>query len=190
MTDSRCLVKLTSNETADENMKMKYFRAVQEAELWKQRYYEVTNEKVAQLRNIESSLMVLEAKLQAERRDIEKRLHKQYRTIKEQKRKIAKLTTANQKLLTGMMKLSQNSMISSKSTSDASYQSHAPPNYKSVNRVESQPIMRPSCKSEFSPAHRSVKFEDNLLRHKGNSKTHRSKSLPMNKCVVRHTTTC
>ncbi|XP_078486818.1 uncharacterized protein LOC104265852 [Ciona intestinalis] len=174
-------------------MKMKYFRAVQEAELWKQRYYEVTNEKVAQLRNIESSLMILEAKLQAERRDIEKKLHKQYRTIKEQKRKIAKLTTANQKLLTGMMKLSQNSMISSKSaTPDTSYHSHAPPNYKSVNRVESQPIMRPSCKSDFSPGqnHRSVKFEDNSLRHKGNSKTHRSKSLPMNKYLVRHTTTC
>lgn len=54
-------------------------------------YLSCTDEKLKQLRNIESSLMVLEARLQAERKEIERKFNKQSRAIKEQKRKIGKL---------------------------------------------------------------------------------------------------
>lgn len=49
--------------------------------------------------------MLLEAKLMRERKEIEKQLSRQNRFIKEQKSKIEKLTTANQKLLAGMLLL-------------------------------------------------------------------------------------
>ena len=46
------------------------------------------SDKAKQLREIESSLMVLEARLKAERDEIERRFEKQAKAMKEQKRKI------------------------------------------------------------------------------------------------------
>lgn len=111
--DTNFSVQVRTNE--DFNFEEKCLKAQQEARMWKAKYLKCSQEKLQQMSDIEGNLMVLEARLQAERRDIEEKILQQNHLLKQQKRKIDKLTTANQKLLYGLMKMSQDAEVSQQS---------------------------------------------------------------------------
>ncbi|CAK8672966.1 unnamed protein product [Clavelina lepadiformis] len=158
----------------------RYMQAAQEARMWKSRYMTSASDKAKQLREIESSLMVLEARLKAERDEIERRFEKQAKAMKEQKRKIAKLATANRKLLSGLMALSQQSPTTDETKLETS-----------EDHEESEPISNQS--SDNRPIRKDLENNQNEnLLDQERSRAHRSKSLPLNR-YLRHNknaTTC
>lgn len=181
-------------------LKRQLFEAKEEAKRWRTKCKEVTQEKSMQLKHIETNLMLLEARLQQERKEIQKNLIQQRQRLKEQENKIEKLNSTNQKLLAAMMvmrnknpamfSLNRPTPKSSKrslSTSSMRNQQVKEPKDKtreSLTHISGSDLIACRAKAyaeqqlvERSVSERSPRESSHSNKEK-KSKAHRSKSLP------------